>query len=86
MNWLKANPDGLLRFVEVSDALRVDRSNFRKLRLHPDFLARIDAEGIEVDRPGSKARGFRYAAEEPPSESEFEDYFPTQDDEDTQAE
>jgi hypothetical protein len=84
--WLQANPNVLLRFVEVSEALKMDRSNFRKLRLHEDFVRGIEAEGIEEDRPARYAKGFRYAAEEPPSEGAFEDYFPPVDDDSSEAE
>jgi len=87
VNWLQANPDGLLYFVEVSQALDMDRSNFAKLRKHDDFVRAIEAEGVEEYRPNKYAIGFRYAIEEVPPGEAFEDYyFPSADDENTEGE
>jgi hypothetical protein len=82
VRWLQANPDGVLLFMDIYKALGMDRSNFRNLRLHEDFRTGIEAAGIEEYRQAKYARGFRYAVEEPSSDGEFEDYFPTQDDAD----
>jgi hypothetical protein len=79
--WLKARPDDPLRFTEVRKAIGgMDAANFNKLRKHGDFLEGLAAAGIEVDRPGRYARGFRCELEEPPTDGTFEDYFPTEDD------
>jgi hypothetical protein len=74
VSWLQANPDGLLRFVQVYEALKMDRSNFRNLRRHPDFV-----RGIEEDRP-RYARGFLYAEEESSSEHDYRACFTPVDD------
>jgi hypothetical protein len=76
VNWLQANPDEVLYFVEVIKALDIDRSNFGKVRHHDDFVRAIEAEGIEEYRPNKYAKGFRYAVEEVPSGGAYEDYFP----------
>jgi hypothetical protein len=80
VDWFQANPDGLLPFVEVSHALDMDRSNFRKVRLHEDFVRAIQAEGIEEYRRNKYAVGFRYAEEEPSSENDYRACFTPVDD------
>ena len=78
-HWLTGNPDGVLPFTQVRQAIGgMDASNFNKLRQHQDFVDGLEAEGIKV--PRRYARGFRYALEEVPSEGEFEDFFPAQND------
>jgi hypothetical protein len=83
VNWLQANPDGLLHFVEIGQALDMDRSNFRRVRLHEDFVRAIQAEGIEEYRPNRYAIGFRYAEEEPSSEDDYRACFTPVDDTET---
>jgi hypothetical protein len=58
----------------------MDRSNFRRVRLHEDFVRAIQAEGIEEYRRNKYAVGFRYAEEEPSSENDYRACFTPVDD------
>ena len=86
MSWLKAHPDEQLSFVQVRQAIKMDPSNFGKLRRHPDFVRGIAEAGIEEERRARYAKGFRYADEElPTGEGAYEDYFSVIDDEGSEA-
>jgi len=81
LDWFEAHPDeDELRFTEVYEALGIERSNFHKLRRHEGFVFAITEKDIGTDSPGRYARAFRRQLDEPPSDGDFEDYFPTQDD------
>jgi hypothetical protein len=83
-HWFSTFPDQELPFTKVYKALGMSATNFHKLRRHDDFIFAIAEQDIETDRSGRYARAFR-RIEEPPSDGDYADYFPSQDD-DTEAE